>query len=213
MVCPNRPNHEVKHYDTSKAHIIASAERSLRNLKTDFLDLLLIHRPSPLMDAAEVAEAFSSLHESGKVRFFGVSNFSPSQFEVLQKHHPLVTNQIQCSLLHMLPLEDGTLDQQQYFGIKPMIWSPLASGKVFRDQDNEKVARIRSEAIPLMEKYGLELDQLLLVWLMSHPVGMLPVLGTAKIERIKKAVACVEKKLERADWFKLWQAAKGHEVP
>ena len=125
LVDPERPHHCIKHYDTSAAHIQASVERSLRNLHTDYVDLLLIHRPDPLMDADQVAEAFVTLQAAGKVRHFGVSNFSPRQLELLQSRlpFPLVTNQLELSPYNLAPLWNGALDQCQQRRIAPMAWS------------------------------------------------------------------------------------------
>jgi predicted oxidoreductase len=128
LVSRHRPKHASHIYDTTRAHIIASAENSLRNLHTDYLDLLLIHRPDPLMDADEVAEAFTQLQASGKVRHFGVSNFTQSQFELLNSRFALVTNQVELSLMQMEALQDGSLDMCQRLRIAPMIWSALGGG-------------------------------------------------------------------------------------
>ncbi len=135
LTVPSRPQHRVKHYNTSASHIISSAENSLRVLGTDRLELLLIHRPDALMDADAVAEAFTHLQLMGKVQHFGVSNFSPAQFELLQSRFPLVTNQVELHPLHLAPLHDGTLDQCQQRRIQPMIWSPLAGGRLFTATD------------------------------------------------------------------------------
>jgi predicted oxidoreductase len=113
LVHPNRPGNRIKHYDTGGAYLIASVEQSLKNLRTDYLDLLLIHRPDPLMEADEVTEAFGRLQRDGKVRYFGSSNFTPAQFELLASRHPLVTNQVELSVLHVQALDDGSLDQAQ----------------------------------------------------------------------------------------------------
>jgi len=145
LVTPNRPGNRVHHYDTSRDHIVAAAENSLLELNTDRLDLLLIHRPDPLLDADEVAEAFGALWAAGKVRHFGVSNFLPWQFDLLQSRldFPLVTNQIELSVLYLDPLHDGTLDQAQRLRRPPMAWSPLAGGRLFDDHD-ERAGRVRA---------------------------------------------------------------------
>lgn len=214
MVSDQRPQYKHKSYDTSREHIIRSAENSLQALQTDYIDVLLIHRPSPLMDPAEIAEAFSTLRQQGKVRYFGVSNFSPSQFDMLSSFTELVTNQIQISVLHRSPMLDGSLDHSLAAGYRPMAWSPLGSGRIFTDLEAEDVQRVRAVAEDLRAKYGMPgLDQLLLAWLMRHPSGILPVLGTARAERVRDAVAAEQIELSRADWFRLWEAAAGEEVP
>lgn len=207
-----RPDNRLKHYNTSAEYIIASVEASLQNLATDHLDLLLIHRPDPLMDADEVAEAFTRLHQAGKVQHFGTSNFGPAQFDLLHSRYPLVTNQIECSLLHMNPLHDGTLDQAQKLGCAPMIWSPLAGGRLFRD-GGEREWRVRQLLEQLAPRYGVAPATIAYMWLLQHPSRPLPLTGSARIEAMRDAVAATALTLERQDWYALWQASTGHEVP
>jgi len=215
MVSHNRPEHKVPSYDTSSQYIVQQAEQSLQNLHTDYLDLLLIHRPDPLMHPDELAEAFQQLHSSGKVRYFGVSNFTPSQFQMLHARFPLVTNQVQVSLLHTECLFDGTLDQALALGFHPMAWSPLGGGSIFAAQPTEAVERIRRVHTAWQEAKGtaMGLDQLLLAWLLKHPAGILPVLGTTKPERIQAAVAATALEMDRQDWFALLRAARGFDIP
>lgn len=214
LLSPNRPGNRVHHYDTSREHIIASAENSLRNLRTDRLDLFLIHRPDPLMDADEVAEAMVELRSSGKVLHCGVSNFSPWHFHLLQSRldFPLVTNQIELSVLHLAPLHDGTLDQLQRLRVTPMAWSPIAGGRLFDPRD-ERAARVRDALESVGQEVGAPLGQVALAWLMRHPVKALPILGTGKIERLREAVAAESIVLDRQQWFAIWEASAGHEVP
>ena len=183
LVTPNRPDTRVKHYDTSREHIIASAERSLCTLHTDTLDLLLIHRPDPLMNADETAAALGELRSSGKIRHAGVSNFTPRQFDLLQSRldFPLVTNQIELSLLHLDPLHDGTLDRLQQLRVPPMIWSPLAGGRLF-DPGDERARRVRAALEAIGSAIGASAEQVALAWLLSHPARVLPVMGTGKEE-------------------------------
>ena len=215
LTTPNRPGNRVHHYDTSRGHIIAAAENSLREMRTDTIDLLLIHRPDPLMDADEVAEAFGALRAAGKVRAFGVSNFMPWQFHLLQSRldFPLVTNQIELSVLYLDPLHDGTLDQAQRLRVPPMAWSPLAGGRLF-DPADERAARVRA----VLERIGQELggaavDQVALAWLLRHPARVLPVLGTGKTERVRATAAAEGLSLDRQQWFAIWEASAGREVP
>ncbi|MBC8100401.1 MAG: aldo/keto reductase [Armatimonadetes bacterium] len=215
LVTPNRPHYRVHHYDTSRAHIIASAEQSLRNLQTDRLDLLLIHRPDALMDADEVAAALHALKQSGKVLHFGVSNFMPFHFDLLQARvdFPLVTNQIEYSVLQMNAQFDGTLDQAQHLRRPPMIWSPLGGGGIFGGGD-AKAQRVRRTLGQIAEELGnVGIDQVALAWLMQHPAKPLPVLGTGKLERIQAAVDAERLMLDKQQWFLIWEASMGQEVP
>ena len=213
MVSANRPQHKIKSYDTSYEHIIASVETSLKNLATDYIDCLLIHRPDPLFHADEVAKAFEQLKQQGKVLQFGVSNFRKWQVDLLRSRFPVAVNQVECSLLHLEPFGDGTLDQCQQHNIIPMAWSPMGGGNLFvTDDDDERNKRIIAVANILAEKYVTSADVIILSWLMTHPSGILPVLGTSRIERIHAAVAASALKLEREEWFMLWRASTGREV-
>ena len=214
LVSPNRPETYVHHYDTSRAHIIASAERSLRNLRTDYLDLLLIHRPDPLMDVDEVAAALTELRAAGKALHVGVSNFMPWQFDLLQSRldFPLVTNQIELSVLYLSPLHDGTLDQLQRLRVPPMAWSPVAGGRLFTAGD-ERAMRVRAALERVGREVGGSAEQVALAWLLRHPAWVLPVMGTGKIERLREAVAAENIELDRQQWFTIWEASAGHEVP
>ena len=208
------PQRRVKSYDTSRAYIIAAAEQSLRNLRTDWLDLLLIHRPDPLLDAHEVAEAIGQLKQQGKVRHFGVSNFTPAQLEVVRQATPVATNQIEASLLHRAPFLDGTLEQAQCLGFRPMAWSPLGGGSFFTaSPDEPSVSRVRRQLNQLSQRYqGASTDTLLLAWLLRHPSGIVPVLGTTRPDRLAAAAAALHLELSREEWFELWEAASGSPV-
>lgn len=212
MVTPHRPDHKIKSYDTSAEHIIQSAESSLKNLHTDFIDILLIHRPDPLMDPDEIAGAFTRLKEKGKVLNFGVSNFTPSQVELIASRFPIMCNQMEISIIRMEPLTDGTLDQCIIKGLIPMSWSPLGGGRIHSDEPDERSRKILAVAEILGEKYHASSDQILLAWLWKHPSGIIPVLGTTRIERLKAAMAARKIELTRDEWFLLWRAATGHEV-
>jgi len=212
MVTPNRPDHKLKTYDTTKSHIIKSVERSLKNLRTDFIDLLLIHRPSPLMRPNEIAAAFEQLKQQGKVLEFGVSNFTPSQFEMLNHFFPLSTNQVEASLSQTRGIEDGTFDQAMILNYKPMAWSPLGGGAIFSPNPNDTTKAIRLAAQSLQEKYNAGLDQILLAWILKHPAHILPVLGTSKQNRISDAIKAMDINLTDEEWFSLLEAAKGSEV-
>lgn len=210
----NRPDIDRQHYDTSRDHIIASAENSLRALRTDYIDLLLIHRPDPLMDPDAVADAFHALQRDGKVRHVGVSNFTPSQFEMLADRVDgrLVTNQVEASLLHQEPFLDGTFDQCQQRHIAPMAWSPLGGGRLFTSEAEPLPALRRAIKEVGKNHGGARLDQIAYAWLLRHPAPIVPILGTGKIERVRRAVEATEIELSRSEWFHLWETAGG-EIP
>ncbi|MGB1210499.1 MAG: aldo/keto reductase [Lacinutrix venerupis] len=206
----SRPELKVKHYNYTKEYIIASAEKSLENLKTDYLDLLLLHRPSPLMQPEVIAEAFEILKKSGKVKHFGVSNFKTSQIELISKHVEVSANQIEFSLTQHSAMHDGILDYMQINNIKAMAWSPL--GNVFKE-DTEQTRRIHKQLGKLLEKYNATEDQLLLAWILKHPANIHPVIGTTNLNRITNATKALNIDLELEDWFLILVAAQGHKVP
>lgn len=209
LVSENR-SVKIKHYDYSKSHIIKSAEQSLKNLKTDYLDLLLLHRPSPLIQADEIAEAIEKLKTEGKILEFGVSNFTPSQTDLIQAKTEIKYNQIEFSVTHFDAMLNGSLDHMQTNGIQPMCWSPL--GTVFK-KDDEKSIRIKKLARQLSTKYNAEIDVLLLAWILKHPSGFLPVFGTADKTRIAKLMKATTIEMELEDWFAFWTESAGKEVP
>ncbi|MDY8138462.1 aldo/keto reductase [Aquimarina sp. 2201CG5-10] len=213
LITPNRPDNIVQSYNTTTEYIIWSVEQSLKNLHTDYIDLLLIHRPSPLMNPVEIAEAFSQLKDAGKVLHFGVSNFTTSQFGMLHKFFPLETNQIEVSPLHLDPFLDGSLDQCILNEIKPMAYSTLAGGKFFSKEPEDRVVRINKVVYELAEKYNVTLDQILVAWMLKHPSGILPVIGSTKINRIQSAVDALKINLTDEEWFMIWIASMGEQVP
>jgi predicted oxidoreductase len=210
----SRPEHKLQHYNTTAEHIRKSVENSLKELNTDYLDLILIHRPDPLMDASEMADIFMKLHEEEKIRHVGVSNFTTSQFQLFQSKLdlPLVTNQVECSLLHLDAIYDGTFDQCQENNISPMLWSPFAGGQLFNG-NGKRIKRIRKAGKKLCRKYDVEFDQLALAWCFCLPCNPLTILGTGKKARVKKAAGALNIKLERQDWFRLLEASRGEPVP
>ena len=209
MISENR-NNKIKHYSYSKDYIIASAEQSLKHLQTDYLDLLLLHRPSPLMQADEIAEAVEKLKISGKILDFGVSNFTPSQCNLIETKTKINYNQIEFSITNLEPMLDGSLDHMQINRITPMCWSPL--GTVFRKED-EQSQRIQKTANELASKYGVSNDIILLSWILKHPAGILPVCGTADKNRLSKLMQATTVEMELEDWFSLWTASTGKDVP
>ncbi len=208
-MCDARDN-KVKHYDYSREYIIWSAERSLQGLKTDYLDLFLLHRPSPLMVPDEIAEAITKLLDSGKIRQFGVSNFTPSQIALLETAIPVSGNQVEFSLTANQVMFDGTLDDSIAAKRMAMAWSPL--GNYFRE-DNDQNARIKEVLEPMQEKYNADASQLLLAWIMKHPSGIHPVVGTTNESRLEDAVKASQIQMDLEDWFILLTASQGHKVP
>lgn len=214
--CDFHPDRRTAFYNVSAARIVKSAEKSLRFLGVDTLDLLLVHRPDWLTSIDETAEGLNQLLRAGKIRAAGVSNYNVHQFEALNSRldQPLVTNQVEFSLLHMDPIFDGVADQCQRLRIKPMAWSPLGGGRLMEDSGDPAAARLRAKTAELSPKYGnATLDQLAYAWLLAHPSQPLPVIGTNKIERIQAVARAADLQLEREDWYALWEAAKGHSIP
>jgi predicted oxidoreductase len=202
-----RPDVRVKHYDTSARHILWSVDQSLKMLGTDRLDLLLIHRPDPLTDPAEVAEAFTQVRKEGKVLHVGVSNFTPSQFRMLQSYlpFPLVTNQIEISWSHLDPLFNGDLDLLMELRVSPMAWSPLGGGKSMNLEERE--------IFPLAARYNATYSQLALAWLLRHPSGIFPIIGTTRPDRIEEAARSMAIALDRQDWFEILKGIMRREMP
>ena len=209
LLSDNREN-TVKHYNYDKDYIIKSAEASLKHLKTDYLDLLLLHRPSPLMEPDVIAEAVSDLKKRGLIKEFGVSNFTSSQVELISKSVAVSVNQIEFSLTQHTAMHNGSLDYMMTKNITPMAWSPL--GCVFRE-DTEQTRRIHIQLGELLDKYNATEDQLLLAWILKHPSQIHPVIGTTTKQRITEAVKAADIELELEDWFKILEASQGHEVP
>ena len=215
LVSPNRPAHRIKHYDTSRAHIVASVENSLTRLRTERIDVLLIHRPDPLMDVDEVAQAFIDLKRAGKVLYFGVSNFSNGQFDLLASRlpFPVVTNQVEFSVLRTDPLTDGTFDQCQRLRIAPMAWSPLGGGRLLHGKD-QRTNGLRAALTQVGAELGGQTpERLALAWVMAHPARVVPVIGTSKLERVRDAAAAADVSLTREQWFIILKAATGADVP
>ncbi|WP_396195620.1 aldo/keto reductase family oxidoreductase [Flavobacterium sp.] len=206
----NGRDNTIKHYDYAKDYILWSAENSLKNLQTDYLDVLLLHRPSPLMAADEIAEAVEKLKKEGKIIDFGLSNFTPWQTELIRQKTEVNYNQIQFSATHHEAMLDGSLDYMQLHQIRPMSWNPL--GTVFRE-DIEQTRRLKKLLAQLVEKYGMGSDTILLAWILKHPAKVIPVAGTVNIARIQALMKAVELNLEQVDWFAIWTESMGNKVP
>ena len=209
-VSENRPENKLKHYDYSTNYIIWSVENSLKNLHTDYLDVFLLHRPSPLMQADEIALAVEKLKAAGKIRSFGVSNFTPSQTELLRQKIEIGFNQIQFSATNHEAMIDGSLDYMQLHGIQPMAWNPL--GVVFRE-NTEQTQRLKLLFSKLIEKYHVGSDLILLAWILQHPANILPVAGTINVSRIQQLMKAKSLVLEAQDWFAIWTESMGNKVP
>jgi predicted oxidoreductase len=209
------PERRTAHYNASGARLVKSLDKSLRLLGTDHVDLFLVHRPDWLTRADDTAIGLNELMRSGKIKSAGVSNYSDSQFDLLNglMEQPLVTNQIEFNLLHMDPITDGTLHQCEKNGILPMAWSPLAGGRLFNAEEPAAV-RLASAANEMASRtHDATFEQLAYAWILAHPSQPLPVIGTNKLERIHAAAKAVDIVLQREDWYALWQAAQGRKVP
>jgi predicted oxidoreductase len=212
LVSPQRPTHALKSYDSGRAHVMASVDESLRALRTDRIDLLLMHRPDLLMDPEELAATFRELLAAGKVLHFGVSNHTPEQLALLRRRHPLVTHQIEFSPLQMQALADGTLAQCVDLGLRPMLWSPLGGGRLFTG-DDAQARRVRAVLQTLAEQHGVSAATIAYAWLLRHPSRPVPITGSGRIEALREAVAATAVALSREDWYRVWQASMGQELP
>lgn len=212
LVSPHRPAHAIKHYNTTAAHIRASVEHSLQALGTDRLDLLLIHRPDPLMDADEVARCFEDLRRAGKVLHLGVSNHTVHQFALLDSRVRLETHQIELSALQPAALTDGTLDQAQQLRRRPMVWSPLAGGRLFSAQDDRSSA-VRQALQAIADAQGTSLATAACAWVLRHPSRPHLITGTGRREGLAQAVAALALRLDVQDWTRVWATALGRPVP
>jgi len=208
-VCQNR-NNKIKHYQYDKDYIVWSVENSLKNLRTDYLDILLLHRPSPIMEADQIAEAVQKLKKEGKIIDFGLSNFTSSQTELIKSKIQVSYNQIQFSATHFTPMIDGSFDYMQINNIKPMAWNPL--GSVFRENTSQ-TRRLKELLANLVTKYDVGSDTLLLAWIMKHPVKVIPIAGTINTARIQNLHKATELIWDNQDWFNIWTESQGEKVP
>lgn len=212
------PTPDATHrYDFSKSHILWSCEQSLKRLGIETIDVYLLHRPDVLMDPPEIAEAFAQLKRQGKVRYFGVSNFTIPQLEDLQSalEEPLVCNQIEAHPGRLSPIEDGTLNTLRRLSVTPTAWSPVAGGK-FGDgplADDADTRRIQDALDAEAKTHGVTRTVITLAWLMRHPSGIQPIIGTIKPDRIRDAVAADTVDLSREAWYRIYLAARGKPLP
>ena len=199
----------IKHYQYDADYIIWSAEKSIKDLKCSYLNLFLLHRPSPLMHPDEIAKAFDNLTTRGLVKSFGVSNFSPSETALISSKNKVEANQIEFSLTAFDAMHNGSLNDMTLTGITPMCWSPL--GNVFREK-TEQTDRIHSVLDELTQKYNATKDQLLLAWILKHHAKIHPVIGTTSPDRITNAAKAAAIPLTEIDWFRMLIASQGHKV-
>jgi predicted oxidoreductase len=200
----------VKHYDTSAQHINFSVERSLSQMAIDQIDLLLLHRPDPLMDAQETGSVLDALAASGKVKGIGVSNFKPWDIDLLQSctQNRLLTNQIEISLLHNSAFTNGDLAYLQQHKITPMAWSPLGGGALFKDKHTPLWQKLNSIA----KSYDVNPSSVAIAWLIRHPATIMPIMGSNDLQRIKRLSEALSFDLSHEEWFELLQIANGKEV-
>lgn len=205
----------VSHYTSTKPQILESVEKSLSRLNTDYVDLLLLHRPDFLLDADQVAEAFNILRSQGKVCHFGVSNYSPSQFSLLQSRldFPLETNQLEINPVNLSAIHDGSLDQMQQLRSRPMAWSALAGGQIFSGK-TPQLNRLREVVTDIAHEIGTNsIEQVVYQWILNLPSKPLIIIGSGKIERVQSAINSQNLSLSREQWYRIWVASSGHNVP
>ena len=193
---------------SSAAHIRTSVEQSLRALRTDHLDLLLLHWPDAQVDVDAMAETLATLRAEGKVLHFGASKLRPAQLALLHSRIALTTHQLELSPLHRDPLHDGTLDQCLDLGLRPMIWSPLAGGRLFT-ADDERTRNLRHTLAAMASALGVTVITLVIAWVMRHPSAPLPILGSRRITVAREAMAAQGLQLDAAAWWRICVAATG----
>lgn len=205
----------VKYYDTSEQHVVEQVEQMLRKLNTDYIDLLLLHRPDPLMDPESTAAAFTRLHDAGKVRHFGVSNYKPLDYDMLASFvdQPLITNQFEVSVLQHENFDDRTVQHAVKQRIHPIAWSPLAGGRIFTGTDEVSI-RVRAELERIRGEIGAErIDDVAFAWIYTHPVGFVPITGSCELEYIERPLSALQYTLTKEQWFAIWSAYTGRRVP
>ncbi len=207
------PQTRVKHYDTTAAHVQASVDRSLQRIGVDVLDVLLIHRPDPLMDAHALGACLDGLIDAGKIRAAGVSNFMPWDMDLLQScmKHRLVTNQIELSLMHTAPLTNGQMAQAQQHRQPIMAWSPLGGGRLWGQEPAAQRLHPQLQALALA--HGVDESAIAVAWLLHHPAHVIPVMGTNDLARIQNLHQALRVQFDRQTWYALYELAQGAEVP
>ena len=215
LISDKYPQRKIKYYDYSYDHIVSSVNTSLKNFNTDYIDLFLLHRPSPFFDPEEVAKAFTDLKNSGKVLYFGVSNFTPAQFKLLDSflNEELITNQIEISPFCLEHFENGNINFLQYQQVKPLAWSPTAGGRLF-NPSSKKEQRIYDQLQKIAHELKVDsIDKIIYSWLFKHPAKIIPIIGSGKIDRIKNAMESLTIDMSLEQWYKIYTASNGEEVP
>ena len=215
LISDKFPARKIKYYDYSYDHIVSSVNNSLINLRTDYIDLLLLHRPAPFFNPETVAQAFSELKKTGKVLHFGVSNFNTIQFEMLNSYmdEKLVTNQVEISPYCLDQFDNGNIDYFLKEKIKPMAWSPLAGGRLMNPQD-EKGRRIGQALSDVAKELNVDSsDKIIYSWLLKHPAFIIPIVGTGNIARLKNAAEAENIDMSLAQWYKIYTASMGKDLP
>jgi predicted oxidoreductase len=210
MISPNRPLHHIKSYDTSKNHLRQSVEASLKHFHTDYIDTLLIHRPDILMNAHEIAETITNLKQEGKIRSFGVSNFTTNQVELLNTYIKVEQHQVEISTTNLSAYNNGVLEQAHLKKITIQAWSPLGNGLFDIKTTTHK--RILEVAEQISFVHNTSVSSILLAFLYTHPASITPVMGTTKFERLVEAKEAMNINLSRTEFYQLWTAATGAEV-
>jgi predicted oxidoreductase len=214
--------HAPYRYDFTSKHIIESAEKSLQRMGTDVIDLYQLHRPDYLANPTEVADAFSKLKQSGKVKEFGISNTRPTLLAVFQRFcpMPLIVNQVEISLMKLDCFHDGTLDQCIVEGITPLAWSPLGGGRLsyahpvdMHDPVHAKRLKLKDELDHISRAHGVARSAIAVAWLLMHPSGIVPIIGATNPTHILETTKAVDVQLTREDWYRLMEAATGHRLP
>ena len=201
----------VKYYDTSRAHITASVDASLRLMEIEQIDVLLIHRPDPMMDHHETGAVLDDLVAAGKIRGVGVSNFRPWDMDLLQSamKAPIVTNQIEISVLHHAPFTNGDIALLQQHGVPPMAWSPLAGGALFGAENKP----LHDALTGVAARFDSDVTSVAVAWLLAHPARIMPVMGTNNLQRIAAFGKAAALTIDRQTWYEIYTAALGYEVP
>ena len=214
IVLPGRYGNKNIYYDSRREEIIRETEESLQRLGTDYIDILLVHRPDPLANPAETAEALDTLVSQGKVRYIGVSNFMPSQVEMLQSYmkNKIVINQMELSVKTTENYFNGVVDDAFTRRMPLMAWSPLGGGSVFAGEDEQSV-RLRNTIGEIAKAYDVSIDTIMYAWLYTHPVNIAAITGTMNIDRVKKAAQGLDIQLTYDEWYEILAASRGYQVP
>jgi predicted oxidoreductase len=204
----DKRNYKMSHYDTRKQKVVTSCQESIKRMNCDVLDVFLIHREDPLIDHRELGKTLDELVDAGWVKSVGVSNFDPMKFDALQSYmkHKLITNQIECSPVCFEHFNNGNMDYLQKTNVRPMIWSPLAGGRLFTSSD-EKNVRARKKIDEIAQRHGVESETIVFAWLLFHPVGAIPISGSGKIKRLQQALAGLNIALTHEEWYEIYTAS------